>query len=69
MLAYIRKSVQISRKDEGAAAVEYGLLIAAIAAIIILVVFAIGKYVLGAFTTTCNGLSSSAQVGVTAACK
>lgn len=39
------------KKDEGATAVEYGLLVALIAAIIILVVAAVGQDVLRAFTT------------------
>jgi pilus assembly protein Flp/PilA len=44
--------------DEGASAVEYGLLVAAIAAIIILVVFALGTYVKGAFKDTCTGMKT-----------
>ena len=40
--------------DEGASAVEYGLLVAGIAAIIILLVFALGGYVKDAFTDTCE---------------
>ena len=50
-------------KDEsGAAAVEYGLLVAAIAAIIILTVFYLGGYVLGAFSNTCSAFQSSSSV-------
>ena len=46
------------RDDEnGASAVEYGLLVAAIAAIIVLIVFAIGKFVQEGFQDTCDGLS------------
>ena len=41
MLAYIRKVAEV-RKDEGASAVEYGLLVAAIAALIVIIVFALG---------------------------
>jgi pilus assembly protein Flp/PilA len=51
--------------DEGASAVEYGLLVAAIAAIIILVVFALGGFVKGAFKTTCDGFAGSGQVSTT----
>lgn len=63
MLAYIR-NLSIAKKtdDEGASAVEYGLLVAAIAAIIILVVFALGTFVKGAFQTTCNGFANSNAV-------
>jgi pilus assembly protein Flp/PilA len=61
MLAYIRKAAN-RQDDEGASAVEYGLLVAAIAAIIILVVFALGTYVRGAFKDTCDAFSSSNAV-------
>lgn len=54
------------RDESGAAAVEYGLLVAAIAAIIILTVFYLGGYVEGAFKTTCKAFSSSNAVSNTA---
>ena len=57
MLAYIRKVTE-SKNDEGASAVEYGLLIAAIAAIIIGIVFAIGVIVKGGFQDTCDELKA-----------
>ena len=44
--------------ENGASAVEYGLLVAAIAAIIVLIVFAIGKFVQKGFSDTCKGLQS-----------
>jgi pilus assembly protein Flp/PilA len=51
--------------DEGASAVEYGLLVAAIAAVIVVLVFALGSVIQGAFQTTCDavktGPSSTAQ--------
>jgi pilus assembly protein Flp/PilA len=63
VLAYIRNIASAKRRDEeGASAVEYGLLVAAIAAIIILVVFALGGFVKGAFKKTCDNFSSSGQV-------
>ena len=65
MLAYIRKVVDRHRgenDDEGASAVEYGLLVAAIAAIIILVVFALGTFVKGAFKDTCDAFDKSNAV-------
>lgn len=65
MLAYIRK---IANRDEGAAGVEYGLLVAAIAAVIILIVFAIGTWVKGAFTDTCKGFEKSGQTTKGTAC-
>ena len=64
MYRTIRKA-QARKGDEGASAVEYGLLVAAIAAIIILVVFALGTYVKGAFKDTCTAFSSSNAVNAT----
>lgn len=59
MLAYIRNFMVTDKDDEGASAVEYGLLVAAIAAIIILLVFALGGFVKGAFQDTCDAFKSS----------
>ena len=53
MLQYIQR-IQRRRTENGASAVEYGLLVAAIAAIIVLIVFAIGKFVKQGFEDTCN---------------
>ena len=61
MLAYLRK-FKDDAQDRGATAVEYGLLVAAIAAIIILVVFALGTYVKGAFKDTCTAFNKSNAV-------
>jgi len=47
------------RHDEGATAVEYGLLVAAIAAVIVLVVFLLGRSVSSAFDHTNNCISNS----------
>ena len=57
MLAYIRK---VSRKtaDRGATAVEYGLMVAAIAAVIVGLVFGIGTLIKGAFQDTCDQLKT-----------
>lgn len=52
-------TVASRRNDEGASAVEYGLLVAGIAALIVLVVFALGGFVKGAFSTTCTAMSSN----------
>ena len=41
----------IDHADEGAAAVEYGLIATAIAAVVVVVVFVIGGYVEGIFAT------------------
>ena len=50
------------RSEDGASAVEYGLLVAAIAAIIVLIVFAIGKFVQQGFTDTCTALDTETSV-------
>ena len=48
-----------ARKDEqGASAVEYGLLVAAIAALIVVIVFALGGVIKEVFTDTCNTISA-----------
>lgn len=56
MLSFFQR---ITRRDDerGASAVEYGLLIAAIAAIIVVVVFAIGNLVNTGFKTTCTNIA------------
>ncbi len=57
MLQYIRHIAHSQRGDDGASAVEYGLLVAAIAAFIVLLVFALGGYVKGAFKKTCDSFA------------
>jgi len=48
MLEYIRNILK-SRDEDGASAVEYGLLVAAIAAVIVIIVFALGGIIRVAF--------------------
>ena len=49
-----------ARKDEkGASAVEYGLLVAAIAALIVVIVFALGGVVKEVFTDTCGTITDN----------
>jgi pilus assembly protein Flp/PilA len=55
MITRIRR-VGRSAKDRGASAVEYGLLVAAIAAVIVGVVFGLGRIVGGTFQQTENCL-------------
>ncbi len=51
-----------ARMDErGASAVEYGLLVAGIAAVIVLIVVALGGKIKGAFDTTCTAINSNAS--------
>jgi pilus assembly protein Flp/PilA len=55
-----------SRNDEGATAVEYGLMVAAIAAVIVLVVFLLGGVVKDKFDKTCGAINNND--GVAANC-
>ena len=67
MLSYIRKVAQV-RKDDGASAVEYGLLVAAIAALIVIIVFALGGLVKGIFKDTCDKIANKGASGVSTSC-
>ena len=67
MLAYLRK-VSRHARDRGASAVEYGLMVAAIAAVIVGVVFGLGTLVQHAFSKTCSAMSAS-DTGNTTTCK
>ena len=71
MLRLMQRLVNRRDNEKGASAVEYGLLVAAIAAIIVLIVFAIGKFVKAGFKTTCEGLAGgtyASGVGAPASC-
>src|SRR5207248_428025 len=65
LMHYIWAVRNRAREDEGATAVEYGLMVAAIAAVIVLVVFLLGKYVFGAFSKTCDGIQKNSGITVT----
>ena len=58
MLGYLRKVTRHAR-DRGASAVEYGLMVAAIAAVIVGVVFGLGGLIKGAFSKTCSAISTT----------
>jgi pilus assembly protein Flp/PilA len=47
------------RTEEGASAVEYGLLVALIAAVVVVAVFALGTLVKNTFSDTCNTIQDS----------
>ena len=53
MLEFIR-TITSRRNQDGASAVEYGLLVAGIAALVVAVVFAFGGVIKGAFDGTCK---------------
>ncbi len=67
MIAFVRNVRRHHKNDEGASAVEYGLLVAAIAAVIVVVVFALGGLVKDKFSKTCGNIqtngSTSAATG------
>ena len=63
MLATIRKIAR--RNDDGASAVEYGLLVAAIAALIVIIVFALGGLIRDVFSDTCSKIDTEVS-GVSA---
>lgn len=58
MLRTIRKAQLAKNGEEGASAVEYGLLVAAIAAVIVIIVFALGGVIKDAFQKTCDKVKS-----------
>jgi pilus assembly protein Flp/PilA len=62
MVEYLRimLNARIAKMDErGASAVEYGLLIAGIAALIVIVVFAFGGVISNIFSNTCKSVGVS----------
>lgn len=58
-----RVHVYAKIRQEGASAVEYGLLVAAIAAVIVAVLFLFGSTISGVFKTTCESIKGSAGTG------
>lgn len=66
MLYFMQRLFAGRKSETGASAVEYGLLVAAIAAIVVAIVFGLGRVVNGVFKTSCDGIK--AQSGTTATC-
>ena len=62
MLQYMQRIAR-RRQEDGASAVEYGLLVAAIAAVIVIIVFALGGIIKSAFQSTCDNIVSGAPSG------
>ena len=62
VLLRLRPSVRATA-DRGASAVEYGLMIAAIAAVIVGTVFALGGFIKSAFDDTCTAINSQTTPG------
>jgi pilus assembly protein Flp/PilA len=49
----------LNRDDRGATAVEYGLIVALIAAVIVAIVATLGQQILGAFTSVSKNLPAA----------
>lgn len=57
MLEFIR-NIASRRDEDGASAVEYGLLVAGIAALIVAIVFVFGGVISDTFNETCGKISA-----------
>jgi pilus assembly protein Flp/PilA len=71
MIEYLRIALnaRLAKMDErGASAVEYGLLIAGIAALIVVAVFALGPVVNEAFTDTCDEITGGNGTTISSTC-
>ena len=64
MLEFFR-SIFDRRNQDGASAVEYGLLVAGIAALVVAIVFAFGGIIAGAFDGTCKTIKGSGTATAT----
>ena len=62
MLDYLRimLTARMAKDERGASAVEYGLLVAGIAAVIVAIVFLLGGVLDGVFTSTCDSINQGA---------
>jgi pilus assembly protein Flp/PilA len=67
MLEFIR-NITSRRHEDGASAVEYGLLVAGIAALIVTVVFVFGGVIKKSFSSTCGKISNGASATSTSSC-
>ncbi len=69
MLEFFRSLLPSVRRDEdGASAVEYGLLVAGIAALVVAVVFLLGGVVSSSFSDTCEAIADGGSSNTTADC-
>ena len=60
---------EVDAPDEaGASAVEYCLLLAGIAAVVIVVVFALGGFVKQTFQGTCDTINQASTIAASASC-
>lgn len=63
MLDRMKRNFVRRRDDRGASAVEYGMLIAAIAGILVAIVFAFFTFVGDTFEDTCTQIAAGAEGG------
>jgi pilus assembly protein Flp/PilA len=62
---YSKLQTMWATRERGASAVEYGLLIAGIAAVIVVIVFAFGTQISGVFGKTCHAVTNNGAAGTT----
>lgn len=67
MLEFFRNAIA-KRNDDGASAVEYGLLVAGIAALIVAIVFIFGGMIRDVFQGTCNTIDGGVGTQMTVDC-
>ena len=67
MMEYIRNLLtgRRERTEDGASAVEYGLLIAGIAALVLTAVFALGPVISEQFSNTCTSVTDNTTTTAT----
>ena len=63
LLTQFQARLAARREERGASAVEYGLLIAGIAALIVVAVFALGPVIKEAFSDTCDEIQGTGSIG------
>jgi pilus assembly protein Flp/PilA len=67
MLEQLR-SIATRREEDGASAVEYGLLVAGIAALVVAIIFIFGNVVNKNFNNACGRLSAGASASSASTC-
>ena len=63
MLKLYVKLQNLRTREDGASAVEYGLLVALIAAVLVAAVIIFGDFIQGIFRDTCTAIDSGASAG------
>jgi Flp pilus assembly pilin Flp len=57
-----------ARPEEGASAVEYSFIVAAIAAIVVVTVFAVGRFTAATYDDTCGSFDQVSTITASADC-